>query len=159
MLKLLSWLFQDKMWLFPILDIIKIHLQRWYTSKYTKFSATHYIFLFRTIHNLVIPRGTHWSWWQTVARFIRGQFCIEFVPWFYDNGNSSLRWRHNERGSVSNHQRLHCLVNCQFRRSSASLAFVWGIHQWPVNSPHKRPVTRKVFPFDDVIMCLVCSSS
>ena len=35
---------------------------------------------------------------------------------------------------------------------SASLAFVWGIHRWPVNSPHKRPVTRKVFPFDDVIM-------
>ena len=35
---------------------------------------------------------------------------------------------------------------------SASLAFVWGIHQWPVNSPHKGPVTRKIFPFDDVIM-------
>ena len=27
--------------------------------------------------------------------------------------------------------------------SSASLAFVWGIHRWPVNSPHKRPVTQK----------------
>ena len=37
-------------------------------------------------------------------------------------------------------------------QSSASLAFVRGIHQWPVNSPHKRPVTRKMFPFDDVIM-------
>ena len=37
-------------------------------------------------------------------------------------------------------------------QSSASLAFVWGIHRWPVNSPHKRPVTRKKFPFDDVIM-------
>ena len=37
-------------------------------------------------------------------------------------------------------------------QSSASLAFVWGIHRWPVNSPHKGPVTRKVFPFDDVIM-------
>ena len=37
-------------------------------------------------------------------------------------------------------------------QSSASLAFVRGIHGWPVNSPHKRPVTRKVFPFDDVIM-------
>ena len=35
---------------------------------------------------------------------------------------------------------------------SASLAFVRGIHWWPVNSPHKRPVTRKMFPFDDVIM-------
>ena len=38
---------------------------------------------------------------------------------------------------------------------SASLAFVRGIHRGPVNSPHKWPVTRKMFPFDDVIMsCL-----
>ena len=37
-------------------------------------------------------------------------------------------------------------------QSSAWLAFVQGIHQWPVNSPHKWPVTRKMFPFDDVIM-------
>ena len=37
------------------------------------------------------------------------------------------------------------------RQSSASLAFVWGIHRGPVNSPHKWPVTRKMFPFDDVI--------
>ena len=40
--------------------------------------------------------------------------------------------------------------------SSASLAFVWGIHWWPVNSPHKWPVTRKMFPFDDIIMYPVC---
>ena len=32
------------------------------------------------------------------------------------------------------------------------LAFVRGIHRWPVNSPHKGPVTQKMFPFDDVIM-------
>ena len=37
-------------------------------------------------------------------------------------------------------------------QSSALLAFVRGIHQWPVNSPHKGPVTSKMFPFDDVIM-------
>ena len=37
-------------------------------------------------------------------------------------------------------------------QSLASLAFVRGINQWPVNSPHKGPVTRKMFPFDDVIM-------
>ena len=39
-------------------------------------------------------------------------------------------------------------------QSSASLAFVRGIHRSPVNSPHKWPVTRKMFPFDDVIMVL-----
>ena len=36
-------------------------------------------------------------------------------------------------------------------QSSASLAFVRGIHRGPVNSLHKWPVTRKMFPFDDVI--------
>ena len=39
-------------------------------------------------------------------------------------------------------------------QSSPSLAFVWGIHRRPVNSPHKWPVTRKMFSFDDVIMQL-----
>ena len=37
-------------------------------------------------------------------------------------------------------------------QSSASLVFVREIHQWPVNSPHKLPVTRRMFPFDDVIV-------
>ena len=37
-------------------------------------------------------------------------------------------------------------------QSFMSLAFVRGIPLSPVNSPHKRPVTRKMFPFDDVII-------
>ena len=37
-------------------------------------------------------------------------------------------------------------------QSSVSLAFMREIHRGPVNSPHKWPVTRKMFPFDDVIM-------
>ena len=39
-------------------------------------------------------------------------------------------------------------------QSSALLAFVLGIHRGPVNSPHKWPVTRKMFPFDDVIILM-----
>ena len=39
-------------------------------------------------------------------------------------------------------------------QSSASLAFVRGIHRGPVNFPHKWPVARKMFPFDDVIMTI-----
>ena len=39
-------------------------------------------------------------------------------------------------------------------QSSALLAFVREIHRWPVKSPHKWPVTRIMFPFDDVIMCI-----
>ena len=37
-------------------------------------------------------------------------------------------------------------------QSSVALAFVWGIHRGPVNSRHKWPATRKMFPFGDVIM-------
>ena len=42
-------------------------------------------------------------------------------------------------------------VDRRKHQSSASLAFVRGIHRWPVNSPHKGPVKWKMFPFDDVI--------
>ena len=45
-------------------------------------------------------------------------------------------------------------VNQRKHQSSASLAIVRKIHRGPVNFPHKWPVTRKMFPFDDVIMKL-----
>ena len=43
-------------------------------------------------------------------------------------------------------------ANERQQQSSTPLAFVRGIHRSPVNSPHKGPVTRKMVPFDDVIM-------
>ena len=43
-------------------------------------------------------------------------------------------------------------ANQRKHQSSASLAFEWRIHRWAVNSPHKWSVTRKMFPFDDVII-------
>ena len=68
----------------------------------------------------------------------------------------SLQWRHNERNSVSNHQPHDCLRNRSFGRRSnkTSKLRVTGpwIHRGPVNSPHKWPVTRKIFPFDDIII-------
>ena len=70
----------------------------------------------------------------------------------------SLQWRHNEHDGVSNHQPHDCLLYIQAQmkenkhQRDASLAFVMGIHRWPVNSPHKGPVTRKMFPFEDVIV-------
>ena len=74
------------------------------------------------------------------------------------NDGNSLHWRHNGHDSVSNDQPHDCLLNRLFRRrskkyeSSVSLAFVRGIHRRAVNSPHKWPVTRKMFSFDDIIM-------
>ena len=47
---------------------------------------------------------------------------------------------------------VHSDAGQRNHQSSASLAFVWGNHRGPVNSPHKWPVTGKMFPFDDVII-------
>ena len=45
------------------------------------------------------------------------------------------------------------VIQSQIKKiKSASLAFVWGIHLWPMKSPYKGPVTRKIFPFGYVIM-------
>ena len=74
------------------------------------------------------------------------------------NNHKALRWRHSGSDSVSNHSltivysTVYSDADLSIHQSSASLAFVRGIHRWPVNSPHKWPVTRKMFPFDDVIM-------
>ena len=72
----------------------------------------------------------------------------------------TLQWRRNGRDSVSNHQPHDCLFNCLFRRRSKKISKlrVTGhcARNSPVNSPHKWPVTRKMFPFDDVIMHIVC---
>ena len=68
----------------------------------------------------------------------------------------TLLWRHDGRGGVSNHQPHDCLLNCLFRRRSkkTSKLRVSGLcawNRWAVNSLHKWPVTRKMFPFDTVI--------
>ena len=47
-------------------------------------------------------------------------------------------------------QALNITTDQRKHQSSASLAFVRGIHRWLVNSPHKGSVTRKMFSFDDV---------
>ena len=69
---------------------------------------------------------------------------------------SELQWRHHGRDGVSNHQSrdrlLSHLIRLRSKKISVSLAFVRGIHRWPVNSPHKWPVTRNMFLFDDVTM-------
>ena len=71
----------------------------------------------------------------------------------------ALQWRHNGWDCVLNHQPRECLLNRLFRLRSKKTSklrvtgFCAGNSPRPVNSPHKWPVTRKMFPFDDVIMC------
>ena len=75
-----------------------------------------------------------------------------------DSSPISLQGRHNDHDSVSNYQHHGCLLNRLFRRRSKKTSklrvtgLCVGNSPGPVNSPHKGPVTRKMFPFDDVIM-------
>ena len=99
--------------------------------------------------------NVYWKHCRHVKSIGRFQYPIRSHWITYLN---SVRWRHNGRYGVSNHQPHDCLLNRLFRRRSKKTSklrvtgLCAGIHRGPVNSPHKWPVTRKMFPFDDVIM-------
>ena len=88
------------------------------------------------------------------------------IHFYFECRAQSLQWRHNDHDSVSNHQPHGCLLNRLFRRGSKKTSklrvtgLCVGNSPGPVNSPHKGPVKRELFPFDDVIMwfskCSVC---
>ena len=90
------------------------------------------------------------------------QGLCSFVFTFYSSIDIPLQWRHIVTAMASQITSLTIVYSIVYsgvdqrkHQSSASPAFVWGIHRWPVNSPHKWPVTRKIFPFDDIIMILM----
>ena len=64
-----------------------------------------------------------------------------------------------QQNLFSNHQSCDCLLNRLFKarikeniKAPCHWPLCWGIHRWPVNSPHKWPVIWKMFSFDDVII-------
>ena len=72
-----------------------------------------------------------------------------------------LHWRYNDHDGVSNHQPHGCYstVYSDADKKKSKLRVTGlcvGNSPGPVNSPHKGPVTRKMFPFDDVIMHWKC---
>ena len=139
--------------------------------RYSIAGAGSYVFLALT-HRYVPLAGMH-----NTMIFLIGPPCVSpgnvhsiavaqtsdtYRPFHYWNCRrcpSSLQWRHNDHDGVPNYQPHDCLLNRLFRhrwKKTSKLRVtglcVRGIHRWPVNSPHKGPVTRKMFPFDDVIM-------
>ena len=103
-----------------------------------------------------------WELIKLGVRFLKWALCT----WWRLSQTASLQWRHNERDGVTNQiTRLTIVYSTVYsgadqrkHQSSVSLAFVRGLHRWPVNSPPKWPVTmvtRDMFPFDDVIMAWV----
>ena len=75
-----------------------------------------------------------------------------------DGMQLTLQWRYNDHNGFSNHQPHGCLLNRLFRRRSKKTSklrvtdLCVGNSPGPVNSMQKGSVTRKMFPFDDVIM-------
>ena len=66
-----------------------------------------------------------------------------------------LQWHHNDRDGVSNHQPHNCLLNlfsmCRSKKTSKLCVTALCAE----NSQHTGQVTRKMFPFDDVIMIIL----
>ena len=127
------------------------HIQRSEVLTYVLFTIRFYI---RTI-NLVFPNP------YLRMIFIHILFAVTQALVNYNPSIYTLQWRHNERDGVSNHRCLDCLFNRFFRRRSKTTSKLHvtglceGIYRWPVNSPQKGPVTRTMFPFDNVIMMLL----
>ena len=102
-------------------------------------------------------KALDWSWW-THNGGIESKILKWQVPW---SAGLTLHWRHNDHDGASNHQPHGCLLNRLFRRRSKKTSklrvtgLCVGNSPGPVNSPHKGPVTRKMFPFDDVIMIII----
>ena len=107
----------------------------------------------------ILNRYTTWNYFcdggfsKTQCIFMRSG--LKYARFLCD---FSLHWHHNDHDGVSNYQPHGCLLNRSFGRRSkkTSKLRVTGLRAGnspgPVNSPHKGPVTRKMFPFDDVIM-------
>ena len=116
--------------------------------------------------NHVSKRGPwrQYAYTQYIQRITRTVFVLLcFLVYWYRSPEGyrwwrALRWRHNGCDSVSNHQPYDCLLSRLFRprwKKTSKLRVTGlcvGNSPGPVNSPHKGPVTRKMFPFDDVIM-------
>ena len=115
-----------------------------------------------------------WGWWHgEIFMWSTYQYSSSLLQWHCGNRTITadvvqcywfdkrpLRWRHNGRDGVSNHQSHDCLRIRLFRRRSKETSkprvtgFVRGIRRWPVNSPHEESVTAKCFH----LMTSSCSS-
>ena len=138
-----------------------------------------YVFLCILVHNLTLLdniclcekkntiKDIQWpnQWHKSITRTLNGILQLEYYncqsriiqPYRY---GCILITSNGIRGTMASqitslrivYSTVYSGADQRKHQSSASLAFVRGIHRWPMNSPHKGPVTRKMFLFDDVIM-------
>ena len=89
--------------------------------------------------------------WQSTSSYL-----FSFID-YAQNTSKTLQWHRNgcdlkSTASWVFFPTVYSGANQSKYQSSTSLAFVWGIYQWQVNSLHKCPVTQKMFLFDDIIL-------
>ena len=100
--------------------------------------------------------GNEISWDLRFKMHFRRMFYISTVPWLCahkDYSDIIMSVMVSQTTSLMIvYSTVYSGADQRKHESSTSLAFVRGIHRWPLDSPHKGPVTQKMFPFDDVIM-------
>ena len=104
--------------------------------------------LFKHERRYIITIRPYWK-----QNFIIYHISLDFCE-SMTNSPVSFQWRHNECDGVSNLRRLDWLFNCLWIKENTKAPRHWpfmGIR----HSPHKRPVTGDMFPFDDVIVCFI----
>ena len=109
-----------------------------------------------------IKTGIAIHWWMAIQVFILAYPSIALVapsPVFIELSHYSDAIMGATASQITSLTIVYSGAGQRKHQSSSSLGFVWGIHRWPVNSPHKWPVTRKMFPSDDVIMRIWCNTS
>ena len=100
--------------------------------------------------NVPTPKLTHNLLWPVVWDTSGTKFKIFICSRYDDVIMGTMAYQITSLAVV--YSTVNSGADQRKHQNSASLAFVRGIHRGPVNSPHKWPVTRKMFPFDDVIM-------
>ena len=145
--------FEKVEWIMPIIQIPIDWLQNeWFTWEL-----------------LICPCKSHTGYFWHLGKFTP---CISVIKQEFNSKTDAcytmisnripLLWRHDGGECVSNHQPHNWLLNRIFGRWSKKASkirvtgLLRGLHWKPVNSTHKWPVTRKMLPFDDVIMNMPC---
>ena len=108
-----------------------------------------------------------WSRWQSLWYFIEATFGGFIASWHMLSivflGELILHYSDVIMSAIASQitgGSVVCSTVCsgadqRRHQSSVSLAFVRRIHRWPVDSTDKGAVTRKMLPFNDVILTLL----
>ena len=119
-----------------------------------------YVLCHRDFWLLVYNTAILITWSSYLMRTFPGPMALERRMWLFVWHATSYSYAYYGDGAMASqitslttvYSNVYSGADQMKYQSSAWLAFVRGIHRWPVNSPHKGPVTRKICQFIDVVM-------